>query len=49
MVNSNTCKEIKKTTFGNGKDVGYFVDGTFIKCEELRHYVELIAKEKLPF
>jgi hypothetical protein len=50
MVNTNTGKEILKTTFGNGKEVGYYIDGRFIKCIDLKNQIELIPKiEYCPF
>ena len=50
MVNTNTGKEILKTTFGNGKEAGYYIDGRFIKCIDLKNQIELIPKiEYCPF
>ena len=50
MVNTNTSREIKKTLFGNGKDAGYYVDGRFVKCIDLKNELEIIPKkEYCPF
>ena len=49
LVKNNTSNEIKKIVFGNGKEVGYYIDGRFIKCRDLKNELELIPKEKLPF
>jgi hypothetical protein len=50
LVNTNTGKEILKTTNGNGKEAGYYIDGRFVKCVNLVNEVELIpVKEYCPF
>jgi hypothetical protein len=49
LVNTNTCREIKKTRNGNCKDVGYYIDGRFIKCCDLKNEIELIPIISLPF
>lgn len=37
LVNTKTNREIIKTTFGNGKEPGYYIEGKFIKCNELKN------------
>lgn len=37
LVNTAIGKEIIKTTFGNGKDIGYYIDSKFVKCTELKN------------
>lgn len=50
MVNTNTSREIKKTFFGNSIEPGYYIDGRFIKCCDLRNELEIIPKkEYCPF
>ena len=50
MVDLATNREVKKTLFGNSNKAGYYVDGRFIKCVDLRSELELIPKkELLPF
>lgn len=50
MVDLNTSREVKKTIFGNSNKAGYYVDGRFIKCEDLAKEIELIPKkEYCPF
>jgi len=50
MVNTNTSREIKKTVFGNSNEPGYYIDGRFIKCCDLRNELDLIPKkEYCPF
>jgi len=50
LVNTSTGREIIKTTFGNSKEPGYYIDGVFIKCKDLRLMLELIPKKtKCPF
>jgi hypothetical protein len=44
LVNTKTNKEILKTTFGNGKESGYYIDGVFVKCCDLKDKLELIQK-----
>lgn len=46
LINCKTGKEVLKTKFGNSKEVGYYIDGTFIKCIDLKYKLELIPKEK---
>lgn len=50
LVNTKTNREIIKTTFGNGKDAGYYIDGVFIKCIDLKsQLVKISQEENLPF
>ena len=50
LVNTLTGNEIMKTRNGNGIEAGYYIDGRFIKCCDLKNEIELIPiKELLPF
>ena len=50
LVNIKKGIEIKKTTLGNSTKAGYFINGNFIKCEDLKSQIELIPKkEYTPF
>lgn len=46
LINCRTNKEVVKTKFGNGKEMGYYIDGKFIKCCDLKNNLELIPKQK---
>lgn len=45
LVNSKTNKMVKKTTNGKGVKPGYYINRKFIKCEDLKQYLELIPEE----
>lgn len=45
LVNTRTGKEIMKTKFGNSNKVGYYINGSFVKCEDLKNMIELIPKD----
>lgn len=50
LVNTKTGKEVAKTRFGNSNKVGYYIDGIFIKYQDLKRSIELIPKKvKAPF
>ncbi len=50
LVNTRTCREVLKTTFGNSNKAGYYIDGKFVKCEDLKSIIELIPKQEFsPF
>lgn len=50
LVNVITGNEILKTRNGNGIEAGYYIDGKFTKCCDLKNQIELIPKiELLPF
>ena len=42
LINCRTGKEVLKTTFGNSKEAGYYIEGDFIKCSDLKNSIELI-------
>ena len=44
LVNTKTNREIIKTKFGNGKEVGYYIDGNFVKCIYLKNKLEKIKE-----
>jgi hypothetical protein len=44
LINCKIGKEVLKTTFGNGKEFGYYINGKFIKYSELKKMIELIPK-----
>lgn len=49
LVNTQTCKEIKKTT--KGSRPGYYISRKFIKLSDLRagRLIELILEDHCPF
>ncbi len=49
LVNCKTCREIKKTRLGNGKEFGYYICGVFVKYSDLKKDLQKIVKNKLPF
>lgn len=49
LVNCKSGKEIKKTKFGNSSEMGYYIDGKFVKYSELKKDIQKIKTEKPPF
>ena len=49
LVNCKSGKEVKKTKLGNSNQMGYYIDGVFIKYYDLKKDIQKIEKQTTPF